>query len=134
MYGAATKRVSVCMSFLRSLQVAAFLLLALDGFEQSFEVSLAEAAAPLALDDFKEECRAILNWASEDLQHVSFVVPVYKNAQLLPRLERFVDGSDTRLQLCVVGVGDTQEVDSLLVKACHCLENVVSGESNVLDS
>jgi hypothetical protein len=37
------------------LQVAALGLFAFDGFEECFEIALAERAAALALDDFVEE-------------------------------------------------------------------------------
>ena len=38
----------------RGLQIASRFLFSLDGFEESFEVSFAEAAASLALDDLVE--------------------------------------------------------------------------------
>src|SRR5664279_2343115 len=54
-----------------ALQIATRCLLALDGFKERLEVSLAEAAAALALNDLEEECWTIFDRAREDLQHVA---------------------------------------------------------------
>jgi hypothetical protein len=50
---------------------------ALNGFEQRLEVSLAKAAAALALDDFEEQRRPVFNGAREYLEHVPFIVAVH---------------------------------------------------------
>jgi hypothetical protein len=43
------------------LEIAARLLLPLDRFEERLDVAPAKAAAALALDDLKEQCRAVLD-------------------------------------------------------------------------
>jgi hypothetical protein len=48
--------------------------------EESLKVSLAEAAAAFALDDFEEEGGAVFDGLGEDLQHVAFVVAVDEDA------------------------------------------------------
>src|SRR5713226_4905801 len=95
------------------LQIAAEGLLAFDGFEEGFEVALAEAAAALALDDLVEDRGAIFDWAGEDLEHVAFVVAVDKDAEFFEVFDGFVDVADAGLQFGVVGVRDGEEVYAL---------------------
>ncbi len=61
-------------------QVSPPRLLAFDGFEQGLEIALAEAAAPLALDDFIEQGGAILHRLGEDLQQVAVLVAIDQDA------------------------------------------------------
>src|SRR5690348_3706745 len=96
-----------------ALQIAAPGLFALDRFEQGFEVPLAETAASLALDDFVEERRAVLDGAREDLEHVALIVAIDQNAELAQFVDWFVDLADPGLQVLVVRRRDAQEVDTL---------------------
>ncbi len=86
-----------------------------DGFEEGFEVALAEAAAAFALDDLVEDGGAVFDGASEDLEHVAFVVAVDEDAEFFELIDGLVDLADAVLQLGVVGVGDGEEVDALLL-------------------
>src|ERR1700756_5651110 len=95
--GAATLSFCCFIRCLHLLQIASFLLFTFDGFEQCFEISLAEAAAPLALDDLKEKGGTVLYRAREDLQHIPLIVTIDQDAQLFQFIEWFVDGPDTRL-------------------------------------
>ncbi len=45
-------------TLVRTLQVAAKLLFALDGFKKSLEVTFSKTAAAFTLDDFEKECGA----------------------------------------------------------------------------
>ena len=116
------------------LEVAAQLLFAFDGFEEGFEVSLAEAAAALALDDLVEDGGAVFYRLGEDLEHVAFVVAVDQDAEFFELVDGLVDLADASLQLGVVGVGDGEEVDALLLHGGDGGEDVVGGEGHVLDA
>src|SRR5438477_1250186 len=61
-------------------EVAAALLLALDGLEQRLEVALAEAQRPVPLDQLEEHGRAVAHRRGEDLQQVAVLVPVHQDA------------------------------------------------------
>ena len=117
-----------------ALEVAAFGLLAFYGFEEGFEVALAEAAAAFALDDLVEEGGAVFYGAGEDLEHVAFVVAVDEDAEALELFDGFVDLADALLQVGVVGVRDGEEGDALLLQLRDGGEDVVGGEGEVLDS
>src|SRR5262249_54157586 len=56
-----------------SLQRPAPRLFAFDGLEQRLEVTLAEAARPVALDDFEEQRGPILDRFGKDLQQIAFI-------------------------------------------------------------
>ena len=116
------------------LEVAAEFLFPFDGFEEGFEVAFAEAAASLALDDLVEDGGAVFDGAGEDLEHVAFVVAVDEDAEALEFVDGLVDFADAVLQFGVVGVGDGEEVDSLLLHLGDGGEDVVGGEGDVLDA
>src|SRR5580658_6233153 len=113
-------------------KVAAIRLLSLDGFEERFEITLAETAAPLALNNLEEKRRPIFDWASENLQHVALVVPIHQDAELLQFLNRLVNDAGAGLQLGVVGMGHTQKLDALLLHAAYGVHDVVGRHRNVL--
>src|SRR3979490_137305 len=117
-----------------ALKVASEGLFSFDGFEEGFEVALAEAAAALALDDLVEDGGAVLDGAGEDLEHVAFVIAVDEDAEFFELFDGLVDLADAGLQLGVVGVGDGEEVDSLPAHRGDGGENVVRGDCHVLDS
>src|SRR5438270_11862619 len=114
------------------LQVPSERLFALDGFEQSFEIAFAEAAAAFALDDFVEQGGAVFDGTSEDLQHVTLVVAVDEDAETLELVDGLVDASDAVGELGVVGVGDAEELYALAFQPGDCIEDVVGGECDVL--
>lgn len=64
-------------------QIAAQLLLPLDRLKQRFEIAFAEAAAALSLDDFEENRGPVLDRTREDLEHVSLVVAIDQDPQML---------------------------------------------------
>src|SRR5688500_8819810 len=97
-------------------QVAALLLLALDGLEQRLEVAHAEAARAVALDDLEEEGRPILDRAGEDLEQVALLVAVGLDTQLLQRVHRHAHVADPLGQRGVVLVRHAQELDSVLAQ------------------
>ena len=65
------------------LQVAATSLLPFDRLEQSFEITLSKAAATFTLNDFVEQCWPVFHGPCEDLQHVTAVVLIDQDAELL---------------------------------------------------
>src|ERR1700743_3071622 len=82
----------------KELKITPFRLLALDGLEESFEVALSKAAASFPLDDLEEKSRPIFHRASEDLQHIAFVVAVHQDAEFLEFFQRLLDPSGACLQ------------------------------------
>src|SRR6202042_2320766 len=109
------------------LKVAALALFTLDGFKQRLEISLAETAATLALNDLEEEGGPILHWPCEDLQHVALIIPVDKNAELFQLIDGLINDSNPLLQLRVIRMRDVQEIDPLRVKIFHRVQDVVRG-------
>src|SRR5207302_3362175 len=73
------------------LEIPAQGLFAFNGFEEGFEVALAEAAAALALDDLVEDGGAVFYGAGEDLEHVAFVVAVDEDAEFFELADGLVD-------------------------------------------
>ena len=67
----------------REIEQFAIRLLALNRLEQSFEISLAEAATTLALNDLEKQGRAIFYGTGKDLQHVTLIVTINQDAELL---------------------------------------------------
>src|SRR6476469_8221139 len=86
-------------------EVAAPLLLALDGLEERLEVALAEAQRAVPLDELEEHRRPIAERLGEDLQEIAVLVAVDKDAALLELLDRHADLADAGSQLGVLVVG-----------------------------
>ncbi len=70
----------------------------------------------------------------EDLEHVSFVVLVYKYSQLLQVFNPFGEASDSFRQLLIVRVRGMEEFDSPLGKMADCGDEVVGRNGQVLHS
>src|SRR4026209_2593242 len=96
-------------------EVAAEVLLALDGLEQRLEVALAEAEGAVPLDQLEEHRRAVAEGLGEDLQEVPVLVAVDEDAALLELLDRRADLADPGAQggVLVVGVRSRQELDAV---------------------
>jgi hypothetical protein len=62
------------------LQIASRFLFALDGFEECFEIAFAKALRAFALDNLEKERRPILHRFREDLQEITFVIPIHENS------------------------------------------------------
>src|SRR5579862_5963357 len=107
------------------LEIAACGLFALDGFKECFEIAFAEAAAAFALNDFVEERGAVFYRASEDLQHVAFVVAIDEDAELFEFLDGLVNFADASFEFRVVGVRYFQEFNALLLQLGDCVQDVV---------
>src|SRR5580658_1550111 len=60
-------------------KIPAAILVALDGLEECFEVSLPKPSCPLSLNYFKEDSRSIGQSLGEDLEQVPLVVTVDEN-------------------------------------------------------
>src|SRR3990170_6739987 len=101
---------SAAGGLMRRSEVAALLLLALDGFEQRLEVAAPEAPRAVPLDDLEEEGRAVLHRLGEDLEQVALLVAVGLDAQLLEEVHRDADVADAIRQAGVVLVRQTQEL------------------------
>src|SRR6476659_4287566 len=73
---------------LRWSEVAATLLVALDGLEQRLEVALAEPLRAPPLDDLEEDRRTVRDRLVEDLQQVAVEVLVGQDVQPLELVPR----------------------------------------------
>src|SRR6478672_417275 len=82
-------------------EVAAELLLALDGLEQCLEVALAEAEGAVALDELEEHGGPVAEGLGEDLQEVAVLVAVDEDAALLQLLDRDAHLTDAGAELGV---------------------------------
>ena len=96
-------------------EVAAGVLLALDGLEEGLEVALAEAERAVALDQLEEHRGPVAERLGEDLQQVAVLVAVDEDAALLQLLDRHAHLADAGAQLgvLVVGVGGVEELDAV---------------------
>src|SRR5581483_7231617 len=83
-------------------EVAAQRLLALDRFEESLEVAVAEARRAVPLDHLEEHCRPVLRGLGEDLQQVAVVVAVDEDPVLLQHGVVLVDLADAGRNLVVI--------------------------------
>src|SRR2546421_2501793 len=92
------------------LEVTAFGLIALDGFEEGFNVAGPESARVLALDDFRKDGRASHHGLGEDLHQVAPLVAVYQDVEFAKRLRVFVEIADPLLEGAVVAVVRPQEL------------------------
>ncbi len=61
-------------------QVTSQLLFPLNGFKEGLKITFPKTLCPLALDDFKEQRGPILHRLGENLQQVTFLIPVHQNA------------------------------------------------------
>src|SRR5688500_14566857 len=116
----------------RRLEVAPASLLDLDRLEERLEVTHAEAAGAVALDDLEEEGRPILDRAGEDLQEIALLVPVGFDAELLEHLDRHADVPDPVRELLVVGVRHPEELDAALAERAHRADDVLGAQRDVL--
>jgi DNA-binding CsgD family transcriptional regulator len=116
------------------LQVAAALLLALDGLEQRLEVALAEAERAVPLDQLEEHRRPVADRLGEDLQQVPVVVPVHQDAPRCQLFHRYPDGADPGAQhrVGVVGAGRGQELHAAPAQRVHRRADVRRGQRQVL--
>src|SRR5207244_10368858 len=114
------------------LEVAALLLLALDGLEERLEVADAESAGPVALDDLEEEGGPILHWLGEDLEQVALLVAIGLDAKLLERIHRYADVAYPLGQRHVVLVRQPQELDPALSQGMHRADDVRCAQGDVL--
>src|SRR5689334_5396026 len=96
-------------------EVAARVLLALDGLEEGLEVALAEAERAVPLDDLEEDRGPVAERLGEDLQEVAVLVAVDEDLALLELLDRCAHLADPGAQLVVlvVGVGGVEELDTV---------------------
>src|SRR6478609_5223537 len=96
-------------------EVAALVLLALDGLEERLEVALAETERTVPLDELEEDRRAVAERLGEDLQQVAVLVPVDEDLALLQLLDRHPDVADALAQLgiLVVAVGGVEELHAV---------------------
>ena len=117
----------------RSLQVAAELLLPLDRLEQRLEVALAEAERAVPLDQLEEHRRAVLHGLGEDLQQVAVLVPVDQDrpARAAPRSAPGPRRSGSP-ELVVVGVGRVRGTPRRPRASSDGGQDVVGGERDVL--
>src|SRR6476619_1108303 len=115
-------------------EVAAELLLALDGLEQCLEVALAEAEGPMALDDLEEDGRAVAKRLGEDLEQVAVLVAVHQDLAPLQLLDRHADVADAGAQLVVlvVGVRGVEELHTVGPQLVDGADDVVGREREVL--
>src|SRR5690606_13228651 len=109
------------------LQVPSPFLLCFQRFKERLEVAFSKAAAAAALDDLDKRCRPVLDWSGENLQQVAFVIPVNQDAQLLDRLERFPDLSDSIAQGFIILAGHAQKLDAAFFEGLHGLDDVAGG-------
>src|SRR6478609_8648156 len=115
-------------------EVAALVLLALDGLEERLEVALAEAERAVPLDELEEDRRAVAERLGEDLQQVAVLVAVDEDLALLQLLDRYADVADALAELgvLVVAVGGVEELDAVGTQGVDRAEDVVRRDGEVL--
>src|SRR5690349_17089683 len=99
----------------RISEVAALLLLALDGLEEGLEVALAEAQRAVPLDQLEEDRRPVAEGLGEDLQQVPVLVAVDQDPAPLELLDRhpYLADAGPQLGVLVVGVRRRQELHAV---------------------
>src|SRR5262249_27022837 len=117
-------------------EVAATLLLALDGLEQRLEVALAEAQRPVPLDQLEEHGRAVAQRSGEDLQQVAVLVPVLQDVPRahLPERDWELAGLRWKLVVGLVAVRGVEERHAARPQHVHRGQDVAGGQRDVLPS
>lgn len=122
----------------RCLAVAAEFLLALDGLEESLEVTGTESLVAATLDDLNEDSGAVLNGLGEDLEQVAGLVVVNKDVELLDGVQVLSNlgggALETEAQVLVVGGGDGQEVHATSTEVANSLDDVGGVEGDMLNT
>src|SRR5439155_21370101 len=116
------------------LDVAPQRLLALNRFEERFEIPLPEASASRSFDDLEEHRRAVLDRLGEDLEQVALIVAVDEDSEPRQLALVLVDLPDTVFQHLVVAVRDADELDTGVAKVGDGGADVARGEGDVLDA
>src|SRR6266511_5075340 len=98
------------------LQISSRSLLALDGFEQRFEIAFAEALCAFALNNFKEERRAILYRLRENLEQITFIIAIDQDTELFQRIQFLVNMTHAVEQRVVVSRRYFQELEPTILK------------------
>src|SRR5918911_880528 len=119
-------------SVLRSLEVPAQRLLALDRLEERLEVALAEAPRAVALDHLEEDRRPVLGRLREDLEQVAVLVAVDEDPQPAQVVPVLADLAHALEGVLVVRVGRRQEGDASGLQMLDGADDVVTLESDVL--
>src|SRR5437016_11811634 len=83
-------------------QIASRSLLALDGFEERFEIAFAETLRAFALNDLEKERRAVFHRLGENLEQITLVIAIDQNAQALQRVQFFINMAHAIEQRVVV--------------------------------
>src|SRR5919106_6360321 len=91
------------------LKVSSLLLFAFDFLEQGLEVTFAEAARAVALDDLEEDRGPVADRLREDLEQVALVVAVDQDAEPAQVVDPLVDLADPLGHVVVVLLGDGEE-------------------------
>src|SRR5204862_8109063 len=116
------------------LEVSSLRLLAFDGFEQRFEIPIADALRAFALNDLEKERWAILYWLRENLEQITFIIAIHENPELLERIQLFVDVTDPIEQRLVISRRHFQELEPALLQRGNRLHDVVGSHCDVLTS
>src|SRR5438874_13054082 len=109
------ERMKVRGEFFVSLQIASRGLLALDGFEQGFEITLTKALRDFALNDLKKQRRSILHRLCENLQQITFIIAINQNAQPPQGIQFFIDVANPIGERFVVSRRNLQELDAVFL-------------------
>src|SRR6266853_3926404 len=113
-------------------QIASRRLLALDGFEERFEIAFAETLSAFALNDLEKERWAIFHRLCEDLQQITFIIAIDENTQLFQCVQFFVDVANTIEQRVIVSRRNSQELEPALLQRSHGFNDVVRTHRDVL--
>src|SRR5262249_35066417 len=117
-----------------ALEGAAQRLLALDCFEEGFEIAIPKTACALALDHLEEERRPVLRGLREDLEQVAVVVAVGEDPQPLEVAVVLLDLADAVGDVLVVRVRRPEEGDAAPLQRLDRLHDVRRRQRNVLDA
>lgn len=92
----------------------------------------------VALNNFKEESGPVLAVLREDLQQIAILIEINQDVQLLQYVHVLLDlGAAVRkllLKDLIVGRRNGQKLCSTSLQVAHSLNDVVSVESNMLDT
>ncbi len=92
----------------------------------------------VSLDDLKEQCGSIFDGFGEDLQKVSLVIIVDEDLKLLEGCNIFLHLNSSMFKSLskslVIGVRDSQELDTSVRKSLDSLNDIIGVEGNMLNS
>src|SRR5260370_20484691 len=116
-----------------SSEIASQLLITLESFEKSFEVSLAKATCSFAFNRLKEDGWATAYRFRKDLEQIALIVVVNQDTKLSNLVDILIYVTNAIQYMIIVSRGSRQEIDPTLLQVAYRRYNIIGIQCNVLN-